>query len=75
MAVLGPTSSSGQAILPPLFREHFSRDGENSFETFSALDGILFEALDTEVLDCRLDLLPSTTERNDFGLLLEDSLA
>lgn len=47
---------------------------QDHLEALATPGGVLLEALDGELLDAILDLLPTTTHRDNFGVLLEGGL-
>jgi len=65
-------NSNSKALAFSLHGEHLSAHLEHRLEAFTALDGILLEALDSKVLDAVLDLLPAAAEGSDLSGLLED---
>lgn len=54
-----------------LFAEHSAAHLEHGLESLTASLRILAESLDASFFDLVLDLLPSTAEGSDLGLLLE----
>lgn len=64
-----------EALLSPLLRKYLSADCQNSFKPLSSLYSVLLEALNAELLNLVLDPLPTTTKRDDLGILLEHRLS
>jgi hypothetical protein len=57
-----------------LVGKHFSGALQDHLESLLTPEGILLEALNGELLDAVLDLLPSTDDGCDLGALMEDGL-
>lgn len=65
-------NGNSKALAFSLHGKHLSAHLEHRLEAFTALDGVLLEALDGKVLDAVLDLLPTAAEGSDLSGLLED---
>ena len=57
-----------------LLLEHLARALKHHLEALLALSSVLLEALNSELLDAVLDLLPATAQRGDLGALGEGGL-
>jgi len=57
-----------------LFLEYLARALKHHLEALLALGSVLLEALNSELLNAVLDLLPATAQRGNFGALREGGL-
>lgn len=65
-------NGNSEALAFSLHGEDLSAHLEHSLKALTAFDSVLLEALNGEVLDAVLDLLPTTAEGSDLSRLLED---
>jgi hypothetical protein len=66
------SNSNSEALAFSLHGKHLSAHLENRLKALAALDGVLLEAFNGELLNAVLDLLPTATESSDLSGLLED---
>lgn len=66
-----PRSSKSHTLALPLQRKHLPAHLQHGLEALPSANGVLPEALDGDLLDRVLDLLPAAAQRDDLGRLVE----